>query len=139
MPEVRVERTNWRDEGLSKRHRKWGWDCPALDIDFLMLEYDRGKASALVEYKNEHAAPQYPSHPSYQALIDVGNRAGLPVIACRYTDDFKKWTVTPLNGIATQYVSRKTEMSESEWVSLLYHIRGNEPPIDLEQSLTTEV
>ena len=55
MPEVRAERTGWRDEELSQEHRKWGFDCPTVDIDFLMLEYDTGRASALVEYKNEHA------------------------------------------------------------------------------------
>ena len=99
MPEVRQERTGWRDEGLSQRHRHWGWDCPAVDIDFLMLEYDNGKASALVEYKNEHAKPQYVSHPTYQAMINLGDRAGIPVIACRYSDDFSKWRVVPLNNL----------------------------------------
>ena len=37
MAEVRPERTGWRDEKLSQRHRMWGWDCPAVDIDFLLL------------------------------------------------------------------------------------------------------
>ena len=55
------ERTGWRDQALSERHRAWGWDCPALDMDFVMIEYDNGKATALVEYKHEQAAPQYPT------------------------------------------------------------------------------
>jgi len=50
MREVRPERTGWRDLELSKRHRQWGWDCPGIDLDFLFLEYDRGKAVAIVEY-----------------------------------------------------------------------------------------
>jgi len=53
-----------------------------------MLEYDRGKAVAIVEYKHEKAAKQYVSHPSYQAIIDLGNKAGIPVFACRYAGDF---------------------------------------------------
>lgn len=32
--QVRKERTEWRDLSLSKRHRRWGWDCPAVDLGF---------------------------------------------------------------------------------------------------------
>lgn len=128
MPEVRKERTGWRDEALSQRHRKWGWDCPAVDLDFLFLEYDRGKASAIVEYKNEHAAPQFASHPSYQAMIDLGDKAEIPVIACRYADDFKWWRVTPLNNVARRFVPQRLELDEKGWVRLLYKIRGYDVP-----------
>ena len=43
---VRAERTHWRDEALSERHRLWGYDCPAVDVDFLLR--DLVKASALI-------------------------------------------------------------------------------------------
>lgn len=43
MKAVAEERNGWRDERISKRHRQWGRDCPAVDIDFLMLEYDRDR------------------------------------------------------------------------------------------------
>ena len=123
MREVRKERSGWRDSALSARHRQWGWDCPAIDIDFLMIEYDRGKASAIVEYKNEHAAPQFINHPSYRALIDLGNKAGLPVFACRYSSDFLNWCVTPLNNFAVKFCPKQTTMTEQEWVALLYRTR----------------
>ena len=123
--EVRKERTGWRDEELSRRHRMWGWDCPALDIDFLLLEYDKGKPVAIIEYKNENAAPQYPNHPSYRALIDLGNRANIPVIAFRYATDFSKFTVTPLNRLAFNFVqTKKKEMNEENYLKLLYQMRG---------------
>lgn len=124
MREVAPERTGWRDEKLSQRHRQWGWDCPAVDIDFLMIEYDIGKATALVEYKNEFAAPQYRSHPSYQALIDLGDRAQLPVFSCRYSSDFTNWRVTPLNRKAREFCLTQRDMTEQEWVALLYKTRG---------------
>lgn len=124
MREVRQERTGWRDAALSQRHRQWGWDCPAVDIDFLMLEYDCGKAAAIVEYKHEFAAVQSACHPSYRALIDLGNRAHLPVFACRYSDDFSIWRVTPLNTIAARFCPKQTDMTEQEWVALLYRTRG---------------
>lgn len=128
MPEVRQERTGWRDLSLSQRHRKWGWDCPAVDLDFLFLEYDRGKAVAIVEYKHERAAPQRASHPTYQAMIDLGTRAGVPVIAVRYASDFVVWKAIPLNEKAKEWLPERREMTEREWVTLLYNMRGYDPP-----------
>lgn len=139
MREVRPERTGWRDEALSRRHRQWGWDCPAIDLDFLFLEYDKGKASAIVEYKNESAKPQYASHPTYQALIDLGNRAHLPVFVCRYNTDFSQWKVMPLNGLAKIYVPTRMAMTEQEWVQLLYKIRGYDCPTMLLDAINTEI
>lgn len=126
--EVRKERTGWRDLKLSKRHRRWGWDCPAVDLDFLFLEYDKGKAVALVEYKHEKAKPQYASHPTYQAMIDLGNRAKVPVFGCRYSDDFSSWNVVPLNPIAREWMPERQSMTEYQWVKFLYKIRGYEIP-----------
>jgi len=131
MPEVRQEKTGWRDQRISERHCRWGWDCPAVDLDFLVLEYDRGKAVAIVEYKNEHAKPQYRTYPTYQALIDLGNRADVPVFGVRYADDFSWWRVTPLNDLAKMWVPKQTSMTEEQWVTVLYRVRGTEVPADL--------
>ena len=128
MPDVRNERTGWRDLDLSERHRNWGWDCPAVDLDFLFLEYDRGKASALIEYKNEYAKPQMATHPTYQALIDLGTRADVPVFAVRYASDFSWWKVIPLNKRAKEWVPERLTLNEHEYVSLLYKIRGYDLP-----------
>ena len=131
MKEVRQERTGWRDLSLSQRHRKWGWDCPAVDLDFLFLEYDKGKAVAIVEYKHEKAKEQFASHPTYQAMIDLGTRADVPVIAVRYADDFTWWKVIPLNGKAREWLPERQEMTEREWVTFLYNLRGYNPPEEL--------
>lgn len=127
-PEVRKERTGWRDKELSARHRRWGWDCPAIDLDFLMLEYDRGKAVAIVEYKHEKAAKQYISHPSYQAIIDLGDKAGIPVFVCRYAGDFSWFKVVPLNDRVRECLAKQTKMTEEEYVTFLYRLRGYEIP-----------
>jgi len=139
MPEVRPERTGWRDEDLSRRHRRWGWDCPAVDLDFLFLEYDHGKATAIVEYKNEHAQPQYAAHPTYQAMIDLGTRAGIPVLACRYSDDFSLWRVVPLNSIAKKCLPIRQDMTEAEWVRFLYGLRGYDCPKQVLDGIYTEI
>lgn len=139
MREVRAERTNWRDEKLSRRHREWGWDCPAVDIDLLMVEYDRGRAAAIVEYKNEHAKKQTMKKMSanYKALIDLGNRADVPVFTCRYSDDLTQYRVTPLNKAALFFArnqgfftetQKQAIMSEETWVTFLYAIRGRAVP-----------
>jgi len=131
MPEVAQERTHWRDLKLSERHRLWGWDCPGIDIDFLFLEYDKGKAVALVEYKHEHAKPQERKHPSIMAMVDLGDRAGVPVFGVRYADDFSWWTITSLNVSARELVPEQTTITEKEWVTLLYKMRGYDLPENL--------
>jgi len=99
-----------------------------IDVDLLAVEYDRGKAVALVEYKNENAPVQSSSHPSYQALLDLGRRASIPVFACRYASDFSVWRVTPLNDWASARIAEPTMMSEVEYVTFLYRLRGRELP-----------
>ena len=137
MPEVREERTGWRDEALSRRHREWGWDCPMLDIDFLVVEYDSGKAIALIEYKHEMSPEQRSSHPSYQALIDLGNKAGMPVFAVRYAEDFSWWRIVPLNSEA-RGVTEVTTLTEREYVALLYKLRGRFIPLEVLERLGRE-
>ena len=139
MLEVKKERTYWRDSGLSERHRRWGWDCPAVDLDFLMLEYDKGKSVALIEYKNEFAPPQYASHPSYMAIIDLGNKSCLPVFACRYASDFSWFKVVPLNSIAKNFLKSTIKMNEFEWVSFLYQLRGYQLPPEVAELLTLDI
>lgn len=134
--EVRKERTGWRDEALSARHRDWGWDCPAVDLDFLMLEYDQGKAVALVEYKNQHAKPQKPKHPSFRAMADLGDRAQIPVFAVRYGDGLSWFLVVPLNYLARALVPERIRMSEMEYVTLLYQLRHREVPENVLAVLT---
>jgi len=72
-------------------------------------------------------------------MIDLGNRAGVPVFACRYADDFSWWRVVALNGLAKGHLPKRTEMTEREWVTFLYRIRGYEPPESLFDGLEVEV
>jgi hypothetical protein len=47
MRKIPPERNGWRDLEMSLRHKLWGFHCPAVDIDFLMVEYNRGQARGL--------------------------------------------------------------------------------------------
>lgn len=123
MPPVRPERTGWRDQALSERHRLWGWDCPAVDIDFLMIEYNRGIPTALVEYKDLRARNIDTAHPSYRAIIDLSNRASLPVFEVRYDSTSWRFTPNPLNQIAKDIYQDRYTMGEREYVRFLYALR----------------
>lgn len=134
--EVRPERTGWRDPGLSERHRSWGWDCPAVDLD-LFLEFDNGVAAAIIEYKNEYADIVRQSHPTVRALCDLATRAGIPAILCRYGSDFSWWCPEPLNRHAhkIEALALAPMMVEREWVEFLFHLRGRKVPRELIESL----
>ena len=86
------ERHNKRDEILSAKHRRWGYDVPAVDIDFLLVEYDRAKVQALIEYR--HANGQVRQDTSIKAITDLADRAGVPFFIVRYyyaDDDGSIW------------------------------------------------
>ena len=126
---VKPERTGWRDEGISARHRLWGWDCPAVDIDFLLLEYDKGKPVAIIEYKNDRATEQDAQHPSYRALRSLANSASVPFLEVRYTDDYSWYRILPRNLLARKHKSyMDNAITEVEYVTFLYRLRNREAP-----------
>jgi hypothetical protein len=131
FPKIRGERTHWRDENLSQRHRLWGLAVPAVDIDFILLEYDKGVPTAVIEYKSSFAQEQWPSHPSYQALTALGDRADLPVFVVRYTPTFNWWKIIPLNKVAKARLPERVEVNEVLYVSWLYNLRGLHPPTEI--------
>lgn len=123
-PNVKPEKTGKRDLALNNRHRTWGWNVPAEDIDF--LEYDNKKAVALVEYKKENAPRVFlKTDANLSALRDLADRAGLPAFVVRYAIDFNWWTVRALNKIAKSIVPEPLiRIPESKYVEFLYSIRG---------------
>lgn len=131
--ETATERTGWRDEKLSKRHREWGYDCPAVDIDFLMCEYDQGEPVAIVEYKNEHHDPHKTSPTAYKALVRLGDMANIPVIKCTYSDDLSSFTIAPLNHYARETMQRpdKITITEKQYVQFLYFMRNRKTPDEI--------
>lgn len=136
---VAPERTGWRDQNLSQRHRLWGLALPAIDLDFILIELDRAKPVALVEYKGELSQPQLPSHPSYVALCELGDGAKLPVFACRYAHDFSWFRVVPLNARAKVIVPRRRMMTERQYVTFMYNLRGVQPPESVLEMLETAI
>ncbi len=125
----REERTGWRDERLSAWHRQQGRNLPALDLDFCLLEYDGGKAVALVEYKHERAAPVWPdTDRNLRALADLADRAGVVALLVRYADDLSWFKVAALNTRGRRFVPRPVVLSADEYRAVLYRIRGRAVP-----------
>ncbi|MEA1928277.1 MAG: hypothetical protein U9N73_08715 [Candidatus Auribacterota bacterium] len=128
VQEWRTERTNWRDAKLSKRHGAWGFNCPAVDLDFVMLEYNYGIPCAIIEYKHIKAQVVNPTHANYKALAKLadGYKDGpLPCFIARYDPNNWSFQITPLNEKAAQYYKHclNEKISEQRFVKSLHLLR----------------
>jgi hypothetical protein len=128
MNEWRTERTGWRDAELSKRHGFWGFNCPAVDLDFVMMEYNHGKPCALVEYKHINARPIDPNHATYRALVALSDGyccGPLPCFVARYDPSDWTFTVHPLNDRARAHYVHcvGVTLTEQRFVRSLHLLR----------------
>jgi len=128
------ERTGWRDEWLSNRHRKWGNDCPAVDIDFLMIEYNHKWPVALIDYK--YWTGKYldtKNNASITAMINLANLAKIPAALSYYSkhptnDICRGFKVQGLNEFSGKAFNTIIRMSEYDYVKWLYAKRGTKMP-----------
>lgn len=123
---VRQERTNWRDGEISKRHRLWGFNCPAVDLDFLVAEYNMGEPVAVIEYKHHLAQMPNFNHPTYRALkclADGYSKSPLPFLAVFYWPEIWAFKTYPVNQSATDEFIEGEVLSEYEFVRRLYRLR----------------
>jgi hypothetical protein len=126
---VRQERTGWRCEAISRRHREWGYNCPAVDLDFVVAEYNYGKPVALIEYKDRNAATPNIDHPTYhalKALADGQSGGPLPFLIAIY-DPVDWWfRVIPINEKAREFYQHVNGgiLTEERFVKSLYTLRS---------------
>jgi len=128
------ERSNWRDEALSARHRLYGADCPALDLDLLLVEFDRGIPCGIIEYKHEAAMPVDLQHPSYRALAALADASRIPFCIVFYASPWV-FTVYPANTYASEWFTSGEVLTELRFVERLYRIRGRDLPPSLQVRL----
>jgi len=105
-----------------------------------MVEYDRARTVAVVEYKHERAAPQAFDHPSYRAIKSLADQARVGFFVARYSIDhsgaFTSFAVRALNDFAEDALGiSERGMSEAEYVELLYGLRGRTVPPEVAQRL----
>lgn len=118
------ERTGWRDQEISGRHRTWGVNCTAVDLDLVLVEYHLARPVAIVEYKHFRAKVEL-GHANYRALRDLANRAGLPFLIAFYWPDTWAFRVHPMNDNALRHFDYGgTLCTEREYVERLYRLRS---------------
>ena len=137
-----------RDAWLSQRHRLWGYNVPAMDIDFLMVEYDKCVPKALIDYKHEHAAIDL-TNVGARTLCKLGDMAHIPAFIVRYghsnqdgwwgeiAEDSIPWfEIWPLNEIARkQTLWNNKRIDEHAMVEFLYELRGRTIPKEVSDQI----
>ena len=133
---AKEEYTGWRDQELSVRHRTiWGYDMPMVDIDLLVVEYDKRIPIALVEYKWETRTPRLYG-ANYEALRELADRARIPFFVCGYKSDFTRWYVHAGNKQSQELLkTTRQEWAEEEYVTFLYQLKGLTIPENIRVNL----
>jgi hypothetical protein len=126
---TRPERTHWRDQKLSERHRAWGFNCPAIDIDFLMVEFHTGKPVAIIDYKRYTGSIKNLNQKSIDAISTLANNSNIPFFVVFYWDDVWAFQITAINNIAKnillQYkIDENKILTEQQYVYFLYKLRN---------------
>ncbi len=123
---VRLDRSGWRDQEISERHREWGFNCPAVDLDFLVVEYNKGLPVCLIEYKHFKAQQPTLNHATYRALSDLANNyktEGLPLMVAFYWPKIWAFKIIPVNNCAKKHFTDGELLSEYDFVKRLYLLR----------------
>ena len=121
----RQERTGFRDEAISRRHRTWGFNCPARDIDFLMVESDKRLPVALVDYKHVNASESEVNSREHEPIINMADKCEIPFFIVLY-DDVRWWfTVIPKNKFAKE-ITKTVTLTEHDYVWFQYELRGRD-------------
>lgn len=120
------ERTGWRDQEISNRHRRWGFEAQATDLDLLLCEYHLGQPCALIEYKHEKAGWPDLDHPNYVALRRLADEreCPLPFAVVRYWPATWAMHVRSVNDAARRVFGAEERMSEREFVERMYALRS---------------
>jgi hypothetical protein len=126
------------DRQLSARHMKWGDNCPAVDLDFLLCEFNHGIPVVIVDYKFWNADLTKTNDSTYQTLGEFYDKHGhqLPFIIARYWPDTWAFKVLPVNSAAQDWYYDRYDashdaggdwlaLSEREYVESLYALRGD--------------
>lgn len=135
-----VERTHKRNLHYNNRHRLWGYNLTAMDVDFMEYDSKTGKPLALIESKFGLVKEVDLNEPAFDALCMLAreeipvfcliyyplDKAGQLVDADRPGSDVEsiQFVVAPVNGKAKEYVSSRKRMTEAEWVAILNQLHG---------------
>ena len=124
---AKPEILGFRHEALSRWHRSLGPDFPAVDLDFPLVEYDRGEAVALIEFRLAGGVKVDRKNPNLRAIAGLATKAGIPCFFCRYPEDLAWFRITPLNNFARVITPTSRTLTQREFEKLLSDLRsGNQ-------------
>jgi hypothetical protein len=131
------ERTGWRCEWISQRHREWHFSLAMTDLDFVCIESRFSDPVALIEYKAMR--PRELQTSSLNAIRKLANLAALPFFITFYLERFPAFWVEPRNERAAAMIdaSEAIAVSEREYVDFLFALRGEYAPTGVLESLST--
>lgn len=104
----------------------WGINCPMLDIDWIVSEYNNAEPAAIVEYKHHSARLIDLREANYRVLANLAGRHVPPlpfIVAWRWPN----WSfyVHPCNAPARAiYKPNLRALSEQRFVRSLMFLRG---------------
>jgi hypothetical protein len=140
------ERSGWRDLDLSQRHRIYGYNSPLTDVDMVMfgdfstfsslfgVEFDQLMPVGIVDYKfcqvPVHGAPVIAQKNLADHWVNPRtNKVGIPFFQVQYWKNPWAFLVYPFNSRALEIVQVPgAYMTELEYVSFLYRMRGRKCP-----------
>lgn len=125
MNGVRKERSHWRDEEISERHRDYGVQCAAVDGDFTLYEYVSRRVVAIAELKWCRAKYVDLDGANINAQRDLAHheRGLLPLWIAWYWKNPWAYCIHPLNSAAEKLFTPMQRMSEYDYVRQLYTVR----------------
>ena len=129
-PPVKQDTTQIRDTiKLGILHRMFGQDCPAIDLDFVLVEFDHERPVALIEYKHCSGKPiQTDQNIGVSVLRNLGDMAKLPAFICRYDLVNGRFKLAAINDLGLRFMPEIKELSTEEYVNFLYVLRGRPGP-----------
>lgn len=165
---VRAERTGFRDAGLqtrieqwgdsfvandvssqslpdsiSRRHRDWGWDCPATNLDCLMYEYNDHQPVVLLDYKCKLPNVRDRVISSTKAIRNLAIKANIPFFVVYYNNIAWSFQLDPIGAQAESTMRSVFEplqtISELQFVSFLYGLRKQPLPATIRDHLNADL
>jgi hypothetical protein len=120
---------------ISVRHREWGRNVPAVDLDMVAVEYDMATPVAVIDYKYGLGTVVNMGHASMRALGRFHSPAGppLPAFVARYAVDPWQFALEPLNTAGAQLlhahgIEPRTVLEEDTFITFIYSLRGRQAP-----------
>lgn len=120
------------DRMLSERHYEWGQDCPAIDLDFMLIEFNHGVPVAVVDYKYHAADISRTNQRAYEAISRLHNEDGRQIkfFIAKYWPETWAFRVLPVNESAKTWAFNHSDrwegwcdFTEQGYVRVLYKLR----------------